>query len=73
MVTHGGLIRELFQIIFDEMGCDLPSGAQPGDHKKLAKNTSWSRFELSLLDHKIENMECVTLCNADHLDELDKL
>merc|ERR1719350_1761486 len=30
MVTHGELIRELFQIIFDEMGCDLPSGAQPG-------------------------------------------
>ena len=73
MVTHGGLIRELFQIIFDEMGCDLPSGAQPGDHKKLAKNTSWSKFELSLSDHKIKIMKCVTLCNADHLDELDKL
>ena len=73
MVTHGGLIRELFQIIFDEMGCDLPSGAEPGDHKKLAKNTSWSRFELSLsTDHKIEIMKCFTLCNADHLDELNK-
>ena len=71
MVTHGGLIREFFQILFDEMGCELPAGAEPGDHKKLARNTSWSRFELSICDYKIDTIKCTELCNADHLNGLD--
>ena len=72
IVTHGGLIREFNQILFDEMGCALPPNAQPGDHKKLARNTSWSKFELEISDSTIKTIKCTDLCNADHLKELDR-
>ena len=72
MVTHGGVIREFFQIIFEELGCELPKGSQHGDFKKNGsiRNTCWSRFELVLCDNKIESIKCTELCNADHLNEL---
>ena len=53
------------------MGCALPPNAQPGDHKKLARNTSWSKFELEISDSTIKTIKCTDLCNADHLKELD--
>ena len=72
MVSHGGLIRELYTVIFEEMGCEYPPNANPGDHKKLARNTSWSKFilEVSKDNHAIKDIKCHDLCNADHLNGL---
>ena len=70
MVSHGGLLRELFIILFDEMGCSLPTDANPGDHKKLSKNTSWSRFQLDIKDDMITKVKCSDLQNAEHLNSL---
>lgn len=70
MVTHGGVIREFFTVVFDEYGCPLPASAEPGDHKKLAKNTSWSRFNLEINENKIKTIHCHELLNANHLNDL---
>ena len=73
MVTHGGVIQEFFQILFDEMDCKLSIRGQPVDFMKSGaiQNTCWSRFEIALCDNKIESIKCTELCNADHLNELD--
>ena len=72
VVCHGGVIRELFTAIFDEMKCELPAGCNAGDHKILAKNTSWTRFELKVSseDYKIQKLTCTDLCNAKHLENI---
>ena len=69
MVTHGGLIRELFIIIFNENGCDFPPTAKPGDHKKIVRNTSWSKFILDICTdtHDIKTIRCEVLGNSEHL------
>jgi hypothetical protein len=73
-VSHGGLIRELFVFIFDDFGCELPPGCLPGDHKRLSRNTSWSRFEIEALkaDGAVKNISCTSLINSDHLTVLEK-
>ena len=48
VVAHGGVIRELFATIFDDMKCALPPNCKAGEHHTLAKNTSWSRFVLEV-------------------------
>ena len=70
VVSHGGLLRELFGVIFEEFKCDLPPHCQPGDYKILAKNTSWSRFDLDVEDSKIQNLICTELNNAKHLEDI---
>lgn len=75
LVSHGGLIRELFVTIFDELHCEFPPDAQPGDHKRLSKNTSWSRFHFEVANDAekpavFESIVCSTLCNADHIKDL---
>ena len=73
MVTHGGLIRELHIIIFNENGCDFPPNVKPGDHKKIVKNTSWSRFVLDICSdtHDIKSIKCEALGNSEHLIGLE--
>ena len=74
VVSHGGLLRELFSVIFEELKCELPSQCQPGDYKILAKNTSWSRFDLDVSmqgDFKIQNLICTELNNAKHLEDIE--
>eukprot|EP00093_Oithona_nana_P014582 14582.XXX_929701_928652_1 [CDS] Oithona nana genome sequencing. len=74
VVSHGGLLRELFGVIFEEFKCELPSQCQPGDYKILAKNTSWSRFDLDVSmqgDSKIQNLICTELNNAKHLEDIE--
>ena len=72
IVTHGGLIRELLNILFDEMGCEPPPGGEFGDHHRSKmgsiRNTSWSRFEFSLWGEYINTLKCHTLCDVSHLD-----
>jgi broad specificity phosphatase PhoE len=71
-VSHGGTIHELFGFIFDDFGCDLPPGSNPGDHKIRPKNTSWSTFEIvaSKADGAVKTISCTTLKNSDHLTGL---
>jgi broad specificity phosphatase PhoE len=71
-VSHGALIRQLFAIIFDDFGCDLPTGFKPGDHELRQRNTSWSTFEIeaSKADGTVKNMSCTNLKNSDHLTSL---
>jgi broad specificity phosphatase PhoE len=71
-ISHGGLIRELFGYIFEEVGCDLPPGSDPYDLERTSKNTSWSRFEIeaSKADGAMKTISCTTLKNSDHLTGL---
>ena len=73
VVSHGGLLRELFAVIFEEFKCEMPSQCQPGDYKILAKNTSWSRFDLEVSagDLKIQSLLCTELNNAKHLEDIE--
>ena len=73
MVSHGGLIRELHIVIFNESGCDFPTATKPGDHKKIIPNTSWSRFilEICMDTLDIKTIRCEVLGNSDHLNGLE--
>ena len=73
MVSHGGLIRELHIVIFNESGCDFPTATKPGDHKKIVPNTSWSRFILEICTDTldIKTIRCEVLGNSDHLNGLE--
>ena len=82
MVSHGLTIRQLFFILFDEMGC---VSKVPGisDHTELlttinfskaSTNTSWSRFviEVSVDDHDvIKSVECQEVFNDEHLKDIE--
>ena len=72
MVSHGGLIRELHVVIFDERGCDFPTAIKPGDHERIV-NTSWSRFILEICTDTldIKTIRCEVLGNSDHLNGLE--
>jgi len=79
IATHGGVIREFLKILIDEMGSEVPSGKEPKendvgfDRFGVIKNTSWSRFEISLSgDDKLKALRCVNLLNNDHLDQDEK-
>ena len=73
MVSHGGLIRELHVIIFNEKGCDFPDENKPDDHKKIVPITSWSRFLLDICSetYDIKSIRCEVLGNSDHLKGLE--
>ena len=75
IVTHGGVIREFLKILIDEMGSEVPPGKEPEENNAgfdrfgAIKNTSWSRFEVSLSgDEKLKALKCVNLLSNDHLD-----
>ena len=75
IVTHGGVIREFLKILIDEMGSEVPPGKElkennvAFDRFGAIKNTSWSRFEVSLSgDEKLKALKCVNLLSNDHLD-----
>ena len=73
MVSHGGLIRELHEVIFIEIGCDVPTASKPGDYEKKVPNTSWSRFILEICKDTldIKSIRCEVLGNSDHLNGLE--
>ena len=80
MVSHGLTIRQLFFILFDEMGC---VSKVPGisDHtellttinfKKACTNTSWSRFVIEVsVDDVIKSVECQEVFNDKHLKDIE--
>jgi len=78
IVSHGGLIRRMFSIMFHEMECKLPpklcelpnfAGASKAIN---LKNTCISRFEIEINNENcvIETMKCLELMNSAHLDNL---
>ena len=74
IVSHGGLIRRMCGIIFQEMKCDLPTGISEMPDFKAARplNTSFSRFKVDICteNYEIKTMKCETLFNSDHLNAL---
>ena len=81
VVSHGGLIRRLFVIFFEEMNCKFPASITTEEqrqvlasllaaHTKFA-NTSWSQVEFGIKNDVIENMRCNVLFNSDHLNSLN--
>lgn len=76
IATHGGVIREFLKILIDEMGSEVPPGKEPKendvgfDRFGAIKNTSWSRFEVSLSGNDtLKALKCVNLLSNDHLDQ----
>merc|ERR1712018_412282 len=81
VVSHGGLIRQLFFILFNEMGCKLPPTTSADNQelfsaflnaRKSITNTSWFQFELDISNDttKIENLRCIVFHQTDHLNIL---
>ncbi len=74
VVSHAGLIRALFQVLFEEMSCSLPpSVVRPIDLTYNSKtgpdmpNTSWSKFTLDICGRSIKAIQCHEFINFDHL------
>jgi len=70
IVSHGGFIRNLFSVLFDELNCLLPPNA---DFSSCA-NTCYSTFKVEICAENCEvnTMECQDLFNADHLASLEE-
>ena len=82
MVSHGLTIRQLFFILFDEMGCvsKVPDLSDPTEllttasiFSKTCTNTNWSRFVIEVSGDNpdvIKSVECQEFFNDKHLKDI---
>ena len=77
IVSHGGLIRRMLSIIFEELNCsvsanvtNVPDFKESKNARRYLKNTCFSRFEVDISNENfaIKAIRCLELCNADHLE-----
>ena len=79
IVSHGGLIRRMFKIIFEELNgsvsanvASVPDFKSSQAVRRCLKNTCFSRFEVDICteSYKIKTIRCTDLLNANHLNYL---
>ena len=77
VVSHGGFMRRMFSVMFDEMNCGVSSNVtnvpdSKEGWKDKVDNTSFSRFEVGVCTENltIKTMKCLELFNANHLNDL---
>ena len=71
VVSHGGLIKELFKYFSEELDCKLPGGKHVA--LRICQNCSISKFIVSLSSvSESPSINCIFLNERDHLQGMDE-
>ena len=71
VVSHGGLLKELFCHFADDLGCKIPGGR--GYARQVSPNTGISKFTVSISkgDEDLPRLTCLSIHDKDHLMYID--
>ena len=71
VVSHGGLLKELFCHFADDLGCKIPGGR--GYARQVSPNTGISKFTVSISsgDDELPRLTCLSIHDKDHLMYID--
>ena len=70
VVSHGGLLKELFCHFVDDLGCKIPGGR--GYALQVSPNTGLSKFTVSISSgDELPRLTCLSIHDKDHLMYID--